>query len=203
MPSPLCPGCRSGLRSDADPGGLFCASCGGLWLDPEALAARGASLPKRYLGTSGGERLCPRGHGTLFVKDSAMVTIDVCGTCHGVYLDPGELTLLLRAGGASLAGGDHEGEFLCDLCKAWRPRGTQVVGEQLTVCPACAARQGISHDPRARRKFLQQREKMMEADESLGFGIRGSNSFGVRSVGSGSGGGSLLALVLELLSWFA
>jgi Zn-finger nucleic acid-binding protein len=42
--------------------------------------------------------------------------------------------------------------FWCDLCRRPSPVADQVVGERLTVCGACAKRQGIRHDPAARRK---------------------------------------------------
>jgi ribosome-binding protein aMBF1 (putative translation factor) len=49
---------------------------------------------------------------------------------------------------------------LCDLCHQFHPLTDRVMGEQLTVCPACAQKQEIRHDPSARRKAELEREQL-------------------------------------------
>ncbi len=39
---------------------------------------------------------CPRDGSTLMPRESGTVTIDVCPTCEGIWLDKGELEILAR-----------------------------------------------------------------------------------------------------------
>jgi sulfur relay (sulfurtransferase) complex TusBCD TusD component (DsrE family) len=41
------------------------------------------------------------------------------------------------------------------------------MGERITACPACAARQGIKHDPKARRKAERQNVELNKFEDDL------------------------------------
>jgi Zn-finger nucleic acid-binding protein len=74
-----------------------CPKCNGIWLDPGEL---GKLLKDRKLtdyltkeiGTqSKSELVCPRCGGLMDIESAEDTEIDVCLTCHGVWLDAGEL----------------------------------------------------------------------------------------------------------------
>lgn len=61
------------------------------------------------LSAEGGEasqRNCPNGHGKLVETNYENIKVDVCNTCHGVWLDAGELAQISRKdeGGSSWFG---------------------------------------------------------------------------------------------------
>lgn len=75
----------------------ICPKCNGTWLDPGEL---GKLLSDRKLtdyltkqiGTqSKSELLCPRCGGLMDIEKAEDIDVDVCLTCHGVWLDSGEL----------------------------------------------------------------------------------------------------------------
>lgn len=45
-------------------------------------------------GSKSLEIKCPKCEGTLIETDFESIKIDVCNTCTGVWLDPGELTMI-------------------------------------------------------------------------------------------------------------
>ena len=59
----------------------------------EQMAAEAAAAGK------GAARQCPLGHGTLAEVRHDEVVIDRCETCGGVWLDAGELELLIKSSG--------------------------------------------------------------------------------------------------------
>jgi Zn-finger nucleic acid-binding protein len=74
-----------------------CPKCNGIWLDPGEL---GKLLKDRKLtdyltkdiGTqSKSELVCPRCGGLMDIESAEEIEVDVCLTCHGVWLDSGEL----------------------------------------------------------------------------------------------------------------
>ena len=75
----------------------ICPKCNGIWLDPGEL---GKLLKDRkltdYLTTEIGtqsksELVCPRCGGLMDIESADDIDVDVCLTCHGVWLDEGEL----------------------------------------------------------------------------------------------------------------
>lgn len=75
----------------------ICPKCNGTWLDPGEL---GKLLKDRKLtdyltkdiGTqSKSELVCPRCGGLMDIESAEDIEVDVCLTCHGVWLDAGEL----------------------------------------------------------------------------------------------------------------
>jgi Zn-finger nucleic acid-binding protein len=75
----------------------ICPKCNGIWLDPGEL---GKLLKDRkltdylttYIGTqSKSELVCPRCGGLMDIESADDIDVDVCLTCHGVWLDEGEL----------------------------------------------------------------------------------------------------------------
>jgi hypothetical protein len=47
-------------------------------------------------GNQASQRDCPNGHGKLVETNYENIKTDVCGTCHGVWLDAGELAQILH-----------------------------------------------------------------------------------------------------------
>jgi Zn-finger nucleic acid-binding protein len=89
----------------------LCPRCGGLWLDRGEIA-RAAKLPEAELtrlrrllrGASGpppvpteSKAPCPACDGKLAEVLLGQVHIDYCGTCHGIFLDRGELEQAIEA----------------------------------------------------------------------------------------------------------
>lgn len=81
-----------------------CPECQGIFLDKNELKKLTGQrninqLITEYLGVDvGSELLCPSCGGLMddehFEGEAAKITIDVCTTCHGVWLDDGELDAL-------------------------------------------------------------------------------------------------------------
>lgn len=71
-------------------------------------AERAASARAAHLGK------CPRCGGTLAEQKHGPVVIDVCGDCHGMWLDAGEFELLTKAQDGAIGG------FLKDILKGLR-----------------------------------------------------------------------------------
>lgn len=106
-----CPSCRHALVAEERCGQTVdrCRSCGGLWLDATELGAlvRQTPLPAhtdpahtdpaRYTGTRG--LACPRCQVALepfnYAHDSG-VHINRCGDCDGIWLEHGQLELLVQ-----------------------------------------------------------------------------------------------------------
>ena len=89
----------------------LCPKCGGLWLDRGEIT-RAAKLPEAELarlrglltGASGpppvptpNKAPCPACTGSLSEVVLGTVHVDYCGTCHGIFLDKGELEAAIEA----------------------------------------------------------------------------------------------------------
>ena len=89
----------------------LCPKCGGLWLDRGEIT-RAAKLPEAELarlrtlltGSSGPPPVptpnmapCPACTGSLSEVVLGAVHVDYCGTCHGIFLDRGELQAAIEA----------------------------------------------------------------------------------------------------------
>src|SRR4029077_369673 len=89
----------------------LCPKCGGLWLDRGEIT-RAAKLPEAELarlrglltGASGpppvptlNKAPCPACTGSLSGVVLGAVHVDYCGTCHGIFLDKGELEQAIEA----------------------------------------------------------------------------------------------------------
>jgi len=78
-----------------------CVQCGGVWFDGGELervlevAAEGLTAPE---GAPQSERLCPRcvEHMLTFEYPGTRVKVDLCGKCHGLWLDHGEFRQIRR-----------------------------------------------------------------------------------------------------------
>ncbi|MFZ1702056.1 MAG: zf-TFIIB domain-containing protein [Pyrinomonadaceae bacterium] len=60
--------------------------------EQELIARMKAKLEQQ--DTKSLEIQCPKCDGTLIETDFEQITIDICDKCSGVWLDPGELTLI-------------------------------------------------------------------------------------------------------------
>ncbi len=106
-----CPTCAAGLEEKTFPGKLTnaagaridvtideCGSCGGMWFDEaEIEQTMGAKTPLRALMNTTGtptQRGCVRCSVPMSEVAVLGVQVDVCGTCHGLWLDGGELKSL-------------------------------------------------------------------------------------------------------------
>jgi len=89
----------------------LCPKCGGLWLDRGEIT-HAAKLPEKELarlrnllrGSSGpppvpteNKAPCPACEGQLSEVLLGAVHVDYCGTCHGIFLDRGELQQAIDA----------------------------------------------------------------------------------------------------------
>ncbi|MFV8817721.1 MFS transporter [Haliea sp. E17] len=106
-----CPKCRADMEMTSYDGVEIdrCASCSGLWFDPgelEKLRSREAAAELDTGARRTGKRHdsinrynCPRCGGKMMQMlnvDSGQVWYESCVSCHGSYLDAGELTALNR-----------------------------------------------------------------------------------------------------------
>ncbi|MBA4149390.1 MAG: zf-TFIIB domain-containing protein [Verrucomicrobia bacterium] len=76
-----------------------CTTCAGLWLSPALVATAVGHLPhvsSKGKSASGKRCLCPADGSVLVAVHHRGVEIDVCTACGGVWLDHGELDLILR-----------------------------------------------------------------------------------------------------------
>jgi ribosomal protein L37AE/L43A len=78
--------------------------------DAEWLKEQRAALDReRAARASGHDKLkCPRCDGALHVRDVEHVKIDICDTCHGTWLDAGELEMVLHLPRAELLRAVHD-----------------------------------------------------------------------------------------------
>ena len=135
-----------------------CTDCGSLFLDAGELQRRGGILPATLVAISAETpRACPGCQTTMtrFGGAQGLVQIDLCEACHGLFLDAGELELLLDAANQQAPQGDEEIteiRFLCDRCKLRKPLRERVIGEVETVCRGCADLHEIASAPKARRE---------------------------------------------------
>lgn len=149
-----------------------CPECGGLWLDRGELEQKGAQMPTHLVAISPKEeRTCPRCVEPLALFRGELLELDTCERCGGLYLDAGEIEVLMAARRLERPAVEEEGpeasppaepptaglRFRCDFCHRQFPVREQVVGELATACPPCAKRLDVRHDPEARRAQELQR----------------------------------------------
>lgn len=179
MPAPRCPACAGAMRALVVEGVEvdLCPACRGLWLDRGELERLGLPLPAHRPDGGGPARACPRCASRMDRRDARGARAELCWGCGGVFLDAAQLRELARLSGSrplalrlpeeEAPGGleappleeERAEVFWCELCRRPTPRAEQVVAERLTVCPACAERQGLRHEPRARRKAEAENER--------------------------------------------
>lgn len=90
-----------------------CERCDGLWL-PGTVVRRVVGESPRWPAvaeTAATSLLCPDGHGALRAVDADGIELDLCGQCHGVWLDRGELEEIV----ARRHGRDEDDEAVEDL----------------------------------------------------------------------------------------
>jgi Zn-finger nucleic acid-binding protein len=70
-----------------------CSKCKGIWLEKYESLIDGDLIDRINQITKGEESAisCPRDRNALIAIDHAGIQIDICVSCHGVYLDHGEL----------------------------------------------------------------------------------------------------------------
>ncbi len=92
----------------------LCPKCHGLWLDRGELEKlvkdkKLSDYLTKDLGTQSKSKLvCPRCGGLMDIESADEVEVDVCLTCHGVWLDRGELDELKRKSKDGFKGDDME-----------------------------------------------------------------------------------------------
>lgn len=106
----LCPACQEAMH-EIEIGGVIideCSVCDGLWLDrdePEQLSRldiNGKSLLQpMYFGDSRngvpeGERICPCCKIKLSLYQHHKLSLDICDSCRGIFLDRWELQELFK-----------------------------------------------------------------------------------------------------------
>ena len=126
----LCPADKSILQTH-DGGGPqihFCELCHGIWLDREQLVRMvrnptGTVVPSKPTAPvrlpASGARACPDCAGSvLTARIVDGVEIDVCPRCHGIWLDSGELDLIVaryRRKQRSAAVANNGSDILADI----------------------------------------------------------------------------------------
>jgi Zn-finger nucleic acid-binding protein len=152
-----CPACQGSLVVQGRE--FACGRCHGLWLSSSALAARGAAPGADLVAVaSRAPRTCPACQEPLTPYRSPLLEIDVCDRCTGVFLDRGELEILLRARRPA-----PQRQFVCEDCLRVRPLEEQVIGAEETLCAPCAERASLRPDLAARRR----RERNRSWDEDV------------------------------------
>ena len=87
-----------------------CPQCRGIWLDNNELKKilgdrKLANYLTKHIGTQSKSKLvCPRCGGLMDLEYAQDVEIDVCLTCHGAWLDQGELERLKEKSEAGFTG---------------------------------------------------------------------------------------------------
>lgn len=123
----ICPGCQSPLiTGELDAVEVdFCASCKGVWLDAGELELLFGDAAQCEAFLDGGEaaateekpRKCPVCHARMAkrrTRGEAEIVFDRCERNHGLWLDEGELTEILRHAPA-VTGGATVHRFLRDV----------------------------------------------------------------------------------------
>src|SRR5687768_9956618 len=96
MPSRTCPGCQGRMqpfqagRVELD----RCTFCKGLWFDGQELQRVLAKPAAPEISPGKTSRRCAKCHITLQPAELGGLRIEVCTTCHGLFLDEGELRAL-------------------------------------------------------------------------------------------------------------
>jgi Zn-finger nucleic acid-binding protein len=153
-------------RPDPNVSLQVCGNCHGIWMERAELNKKRAKLPLDLTAVSR-ERIleCPRCLVSLTTYLGQLVEIDLCDRCGGLFLDAGELDLLVEARQLQQAKRGPAGvTFVCNTCRRERPIDEQVVGAQITLCSLCADRDKVKPDGAARRSAIDpQRRKQLKA----------------------------------------
>jgi len=123
-----CPACRSvnmtplvdrDINLEID----YCKTCKGLWFDYHEIREflkskkfKKIFLPEMVSATPHTDfysitqksRVCPRCIEKMDEKIHCGITFDFCGKCHGIWLDDGEINLIVQAYKKGKSGGDPE-----------------------------------------------------------------------------------------------
>lgn len=160
-----------------------CVRCGGLWLSAANLAAKGAKLGPDLVAASSNApgRACPTCALALGTYRSPLVEIDACDRCTGVFLDRGELEILLKA--TAPAPGKAK-TFACSRCGKTASMRDQIIGSSETVCRSCAAEGAIRHAPADRRQALKQQGAAGAVRFTPSSSSSGSDSSGWETAGA-------------------
>ena len=195
-----CPRCRTALtvepRAGGDAEAHRCMRCYGIWLDgcdvgwiAPALKRHGArveELLERGARRGTGIGACPRGHGVTLEFPFFDLWLDLCESCHGLWLDGDETRFVENAGREELglaetAGSPHRGQnqvgserVACTVCaKSVHPRRTFLSADG-TVCDDCVEIQNMADEldddrigsrlRRAPGKLLRLFGKLLDAD---------------------------------------
>ena len=147
----VCPRCQFPMdRRDARLATVdICWGCGGLFLDSAGFDS--------LVQASGGRKP------TADDDATPVAGVPVFGEGSAAIDAPPE-------GAPALSPGEQHGTFWCELCRAPTPVAQRVDGERVSVCPACAARHDIQHDPKARQKAEREKasnNRRTNADEPL------------------------------------
>jgi Zn-finger nucleic acid-binding protein len=115
-----CPKCKvKAIRKEIEVFGpnIFidiCPKCNGIWLDDNELKKilkdkKMSDYLTKDIGTQSKSKLiCPRCGGLMDIESANDVDVDVCLTCNGVWLDPGELEELKEISKEGFEGDDIE-----------------------------------------------------------------------------------------------
>gem|GEM_PF-901832 len=123
-----CPACRSVNMTPLQDQEInleidFCQTCKGLWFDYQEIREflksskfKKIFLPEVVSGSTHSDfysitqksRACPRCLEKMEEKIHCGVTFDYCNKCHGIWLDDGEINLIVQAYRKGKSGGDSE-----------------------------------------------------------------------------------------------
>lgn len=142
-PHRVCPGCESAMQilAAGDTRIDRCFFCGGVYLDKgELTTLAGKPIDVGAAGTPG-KRTCAGCGAALAQAKVGPVTIDLCGSCGGIYLDAGELKTL--AGEIDLKQVEkpktHEAiTFICPGCGETFDTDEGIVTPEGLACVDCA-----------------------------------------------------------------
>ncbi|MEZ4445007.1 MAG: zf-TFIIB domain-containing protein [Polyangiaceae bacterium] len=170
----ICPRCDIALTTERHPSEEVelhrCIDCHGVWVDGDDIAWVAPGLRRHgaritELLAKGARRetsmpACPRGHGDAIEFPFFDLWLDLCETCHGVWLDGAEVAFVERAGQeadglpevARHGGAYREQEAVasetvtCVACgEAVHPRRTYLTGDG-TVCDTCVEVRKMSEE---------------------------------------------------------
>ncbi|MCA9621415.1 MAG: zf-TFIIB domain-containing protein, partial [Myxococcales bacterium] len=170
----ICPRCDIALTTERHPSEEVelhrCIDCHGVWVDGDDIAWVAPGLRRHgaritELLAKGARRetsmpACPRGHGDAIEFPFFDLWLDLCETCHGVWLDGAEVAFVERAGQeadglpevARHGGAYREQEAVasetvtCVACgEAVHPRRTYLTGDG-AVCDTCVEVRKMSEE---------------------------------------------------------
>ncbi len=166
--SHLCPRChfpmdlRDAHLAEID----LCWGCGGLFLASESFDRLVAAGPGRgpdpdddavAARDQAREEAAPASGAPVLVAAAGAVAGGLAGPASPAATPSKLASAPAAAGVEPPSPGGQRRVFWCDFCREATPVEQQVIGEHVTVCPACAQRHEIVHSPAARQRA--EREK--------------------------------------------